>query len=133
MGVKENNLLKEIQIKLSKLNWRLFRNNTGSAWVCYGKPIRIKETGKYFLESGSVVLQKARPIDYGLVKGGGDLFGWRPIVITQDMIGMTIAQVCNVEAKTSGTKTTKEQLNFHNYILNSGGFSKIVKSEEELP
>ena len=79
------------------------------------------------------VLQKARPIDYGLVKGGGDLFGWRPIVITQDMIGMTIAQVCNVEAKTSGTKTTKEQLNFHNYILNSGGFSKIVKSEEELP
>lgn len=133
MGIKENNLLKEIQIKLSKLGWRLFRNNTGSAWVGYGKPIRIKETGKYFIEAGSVVLQKARPIDYGLVKGGGDLFGWRPVLITKEMVGSTIAQVANVEGKTSTTKTTKDQLNFHNYVLQSGGFSKIVRSEEELP
>jgi hypothetical protein len=133
MAVKENNLLKNIQLKLSQLGWRLFRNNTGSAWVGYGKPIRIKQSGKYFIEAGSVVLEKARPINYGLAVGGGDLFGFRPVVITQEMVGTTIAQVANVEGKTSSTKTTKEQLNFHNFILNSGGFSKIVRSEEELP
>jgi hypothetical protein len=129
VGIKENNMISLIQIQVSKLGWRLFRNSTGTAWQ--GKATTIKETGPYFVKKGSVILEDPRFLEYGLVKGGSDLIGWKPVVITQEMVGQTIAQFTAREVKSPNGRPTAEQLNFVARLNAAGGDGKVVYSVGE--
>jgi hypothetical protein len=131
MGILENNLIKEIQIKTSKLGWRLFRNQTGTGYQ--GQVIKTKP-GKHFVEfePGDIILRKPRFIEFGLVKGSHDMIGWRPVKITQEMVGRILAVFTSREVKTKNVKVTKEQLNFERVVNESGGDAKIVYSLEEI-
>ena len=60
----------------------------------------------------AVTLANARVLHAGLVKGGSDLVGWSPLVITPDMVGKTVAMFTAVEVKTQGVPLTDDQKHF---------------------
>lgn len=127
MSSKEGRLMAEIMIDASKKGWRLFRNSVGLAWQ--GKP-----NGEIVTRTGiSIILAGARRVRFGLAVGSGDLIGWRPVVITDDMVGTTIAQFASVEVKTSGyARATKEQKNWMDQVNNAGGYGIILREGDIL-
>lgn len=70
--------------------WRLWRNNTGVLEDRTGRPVR------YGLANDSPELNRQ-------IKSG-DLIGWRPRLITPDMVGQVIAQFVSLECKHEGWK-----------------------------
>lgn len=61
-----------------------------------------------------------RKIRTGLFKGSGDLIGWYK------------GTFVSIEVKRKGGKPSKEQINWHNQVLASGGFSCIIDDEKKL-
>lgn len=117
----EKSILNKLQLFASSLNARLFRNNNGLAYT--GQAIRQP--------NGDILLRNPRPIKYGLGVGTGDLFGGTQIIITPDMVGRKVFVVTNYEVKTKNTKTSKEQIAFHNMVNALGGISIIDRFENE--
>lgn len=105
----ETTIMKQIQLAVSKLGWRLFRNNCGRAVT----------------SSGSI-------IQFGLCVGSSDLIGYVPIVVTPEMVGSRLAIFCAVEVKTPKGRATKEQQAFINAINKVGGIGIIARSVEEV-
>jgi hypothetical protein len=72
----------------------------------------------------------ARRVNYGLAVGSSDLIGWKPVVITPDMVGKTIAQFVCVECKTKAYgATTEEQDNWLDQVAQAGGDAYIARPE----
>ena len=122
----EGALIARVLIAATARGWRLFRNLTGQGWNGQiteeynlddrGKPVHVVE------------LVNARRITYGLCKGSSDLIGWRPVEITADMVGQTIAQFVAVECKsTHYRRTTPEQDNFLGAVAGAGGQAIIAR------
>lgn len=123
---QEGAVIARVQIDVSAKGWRLFRNSVGMAW-------QGDKVGE-ILRDGikAVLLSAARRVAYGLGVGTSDLIGWRPVVITEDMVGQTIAQFVAVECKTQGYKrTTEEQDNFLDHVAMSGGAAFIARGKGE--
>lgn len=127
--MKESPLLKKIQVKLSKLGARFFRNNIGLAWT--GKVFKVRQETHVHVSSGDVVIRNARPIKFGLPVGSGDLIGWTPLKITQDMVGKDVAIFSSVEIKTKNTAVSKEQKNFKAQVEKAGGIAIIAYNEDD--
>lgn len=110
MTQKETNVWKELQIKLSPLGFRLFRNQ------------RYK--GKS---------DKGAWLDCGVGgDGGSDLIGGRIITITTDMVGSKILQFVAIEAKIKGGYATKDQKQFIEAVTNNGGFACVARCVEDV-
>lgn len=107
----EGNLLKTIQIELSKINVRLFRNNTGTGWQG-----RAEWQGQK-----AVTLHNPRPLRAGLVEGSSDLIGWTEVVITPDMVGRKVAVFTAIEGKTGKLHATDKQSAFMRAVRAAGG------------
>lgn len=114
--MSETRLLRQIQIKASRLGARLFRNNTGMAWS--GVPCAACR----------VIMRRIR---FGLAVGSSDLIGWKPFTITQEMVGRTIAVFWACEVK-DGSPTTKEQKAFLEVVIRSGGIGIIAHSTDDI-
>lgn len=103
-----------IRLVLSKLGLRLFRNNIGLATFPDGSKV-----------------------EYGLGPGTSDLIGWRPVVVTQDMVGRRLAVFAAVEVKKPGHKTSKkrleEQINFLEQVVKAGGIGVMCDDETKAP
>ena len=128
-------LTKEMLLAASKLGARLFRNNTGVAWMPAGRGsnvIKIKRAGMFQCHPGDVIVRKARPVKFGLAVGSPDLVGWSPLEITEDMVGKTVAIFTGAELKTENDQPTKEQLNFNAVVREHGGRAGIVRSHDDL-
>ena len=121
--MNETNLLRSIMLAMSKAlpNVRLFRNNTGMAWV--GK--LLHRTG-----TGTVAIENARPLHAGLCVGSSDLIGWTSVLITPDMVGQTIAVFTAIEVKQRGKRPTNEQVNFMRNVREAGGISILANHTE---
>lgn len=118
--------MRRLQILASSVGARLFRQNSGVAWV--GKVERGPRT--VTLRPGDIVLRQARPFHAGH-PGIADLGGWRRVTITPEMVGTVIAQRLEVEVKLNG-RPTAEQLAWIKAVNNAGGRAGIVRSEEDL-
>lgn len=70
---------------------------------------------------------KLKRIRYGLFPGSADRVGWRPIVITSDMVGQTIAQFLSVEIKTARDRMSDEQKRWASAVVRDGGRAEIWK------
>lgn len=112
-----------LRIAASRLGWRLFRNNVGDFWTG-SEAVRMAD--------GSVVLRNARRVRTGLVAGSGDLIGWRPVTITPDMVGQTIAQFVSVEAKTRTGRPTDKQIKWKLAVNAAGGHAVIARDTAGL-
>lgn len=110
---------------------RLFRVNTGKAWVSGAGPAQR-------LKDGSVLVPAGRPIALGLALPNGDplvgcsdLLGWTPVVVTASMVGQTLPVLTAIETKrTMGGRATQEQLHFVGQVVQSGGIAGIANSPE---
>jgi hypothetical protein len=121
-------LTKELMVAASELGARLFRQNTGLAWV--GKVMHIRRAKTVAVKPGDVVIRGARPFRSGR-KGMADLGGWMPVEVTPDMVGKTIAVYAQVEVKTTD-RPSPEQLQWIEMVRGAGGIAGIAHDEVEL-
>lgn len=124
-------VLPNVLLELSRQGSIAFRCNTGMAWVGNGKPVKITKPGSYKLNPGDVVLRCGRPLHAGLVKGGSDIIGWTPTVITPEMVGQTVAVFTAVECKDGKNQPTDDQVNFINAVLRDGGRAGVARNETD--
>lgn len=127
--MNETSLRNAVLLAVSKLGARLFRNNTGMAWIGRSEKILKASTVRVF--PGDVVIREARPLHAGLVKGGADLIGWTSTRIEPEDVGRTVAVFTALELKTGRLKATPEQANFVEQIKMAGGIAGIVRDVEE--
>lgn len=107
--MRESALLHMLQLAAPTLGARLLRNNVGT-------------------------LQDARGnyVKYGLAVGSSDLIGWTETLITQDMVGRTVAVFTAVEAKLPGKRPTQQQQQFIAAVLKAGGIATVAYSIEDV-
>ncbi len=125
--MSEIKIVKEAMVAFSKMGFRLFRANAGMGWT--GKLVRVTKPTKVTLMPGDIILRKARPF-HGLPTGFADTFGWKPVTITQHMVGKTLAIFTAIEFKDKG-KATEGQDNFINTVKGAGGFAILARSVGE--
>ena len=106
--MKETNILRRIQIALTEIGVRVFRN----------------QVGRYQLIDG-------RYLQSGLVKGASDLVGWTSVTITPEMIGRRVAVFTGIEVKGPKGQVTAEQHVFLENVRQAGGIAVVARSEEE--
>lgn len=121
----EKNILNSVLLAASKAlpNVRLFRNNTGMAWV--GKML-------HRTTAGTVALENARPLHAGLCVGSSDLIGWTSVQITPEMVGRKVAVFTAVEIKQPGKKPTEAQVNFIENVRSAGGIGTVITDPEQV-
>lgn len=130
--MRESKILQLIRDKLSNGAVRLFRNNTG-----VGLAVQHKHpyTQQALISACIALVEKgggsAQRIRFGLAVGSGDLIGWRKLVITQDMVGMTVAQFASCEVKTDRGTVKMEQSNWMEAVNGSGGVAFVARSVED--
>jgi len=106
---KESNIQNQIRLALSSVGAVMFRNNVGQTTTDDGRVIR-----------------------YGVCNpGGADLIGWKPVVITEKMVGSTLAVFCAVEVKRPGGKVSESQQRFLDAVNRAGGMAGVARSPEE--
>ena len=113
----ESSVQAEIRLRTSQAGWRLWRNNVGVLTDERGVPVR------YGLANDSKAVNAHLK--------SGDLIGIRPVVITQDMVGMTIGQFVSIEVKAPGykpgnTAREKAQRAWAALVTTLGGFATIT-------
>lgn len=128
----ESTRLKKMMLAVSRIGARIFRNNVGKAWQ--GKTIfnGFHKGGDIFLKPGRyLILKDHRIIHFGLMEGSSDGIGYLPTVVTQEMVGKTIAIFLALEAKTDSGKLTPPQAKFIDVINKAGGIAGVARNEEE--
>jgi hypothetical protein len=90
----------------------LWRNNVGVLVDTTGRPVR------FGLANDSRALNEELK--------SGDLIGWRPVLVTPDLVGRTIAQFVSRECKPEGWRFTgtpreKAQLRWLDLVRAAGG------------
>lgn len=100
---------------------RVFRQNVGLGW--FGELVAKR--------GGRVVLDNARPLHAGLVRGSGDLIGWTSIEITPAMVGQRVAIFTSLEAKEGGGRPSRDQRTWMENVKEAGGIAGIVRSEAD--
>lgn len=124
--MSEADLMRRLQKLASSLGARLFRQNSGMAWI--GKAERGPGTVR--LGPGDVVVRNARPFHAGFT-GMSDLGGWVPVEISASMVGSTIAVYSQVEVKLNG-RPTREQIAWIDAVNRAGGRAGVARSEDDL-
>lgn len=118
----EHDLQNQIRVGVSeRSSATLFRANVGMAWT--GKRVHR--------EGGNVRIEDARPLSTGLPKGFPDLFGLRPLLITPEMVGQTIAQFVFIEVKQPKRKPTETQRATMDFLIKQGACGGVAHSAEE--
>lgn len=127
MTASESNIQSRTRLAAVAKHWRLWRNQRGA--------------GK--LESGNYVrfglANDSKQIGDRLKSG--DLIGWRPVIITADMVGKVLAQFVSVEVKaedwTPPPLDTKDadaaaQYRWAELVNREGGYAVFVNDPAQL-
>ena len=127
MATPEQYATQEVQGRLSEWKCRMFRNNSGACTDDKGRLVR------YGLGNTSAKVNKKLK--------SGDLIGFTPITITQEMVGATIAVFTNIEVKTdkftireSYNENSREwgQNNFNTMVINQGGIAGFARNWSDV-
>jgi hypothetical protein len=129
VGKKENPIMDRAWVAMVAAGARLWRNNVGTFFQ--GEAQYVREDGELFrLSRGDVVLRKKRVVKCGLLEGSSDLVGAVPIIVTQEMVGHTVAVFCTPEAKRLDGHPTKEQRSWIEMVNGIGGIAFVFDSVE---
>lgn len=109
-------------IRASELGGRLWRMNTGLAWV--GEIIE-HIPGKY------ITLKNPRPFKAG-VEGMSDAGGFTPVLITQEMVGKTLPVYTVMENKSGAGRLSKMQEAFLEMVYRAGGRAGVIRSLQDV-
>lgn len=100
----------------------LFRVNVGTAWT----GSRVDK-----LPGRRALIHDARPFSTGLPPGFSDTFGLVPVIITADMVGMTMGQFLAGEIKADGGRVSPKQAAFLEAISKQGGRAGVWRSVDD--
>lgn len=123
----ESNIQARTRLAAVKKHWRLWRNQRGAGKLESGNYIR------FGLANDSKKL--------GDKLKSGDLIGWRPVIITADMVGKCLAQFVSVECKaedwTPPPADTKDlaaaaQYLWADLVNREGGYAVFVNDPNKL-
>lgn len=121
MADSETNIVRECLIRASKLNARLWRQQSGMGWI--GRSIVIDKLERVDVFPGDVVIRQARPFHAGF-EGLADTGGYCMVdglpVITQ------------VEVKTATGTVRPEQRKWISFIRSIGGRAGIARSADDV-
>ncbi|SDX68625.1 VRR-NUC domain-containing protein [Thiocapsa roseopersicina] len=120
--MSEKSIQNSVMLAASQSGMTVWRNNTGQAWT--GDATRLKD--------GSILIRNPRPLHAGLCKGSSDLIGIRPVVVTAEMLGQTIAQFAAVEVKTPKGKLSEQQAKFLSFVESKGGLALVARSADDI-
>jgi hypothetical protein len=128
---KETRLMKQGQVDHgSRRDVRLFRNNVGQAWQ--GRRLKYKPGDYHKVERGDVILSEARPVQFGLAEGSGDLIGGKVVTVTQDMVGKPLLVFLSIETKTEKGRLSTEQKNWIQFVQLFGGIAGVARTAEDF-
>ncbi len=130
MSAHERDILNEIRLAASATGMTTWRNNVGTGWT--GEVIRVKAGSIVRVREDAILIHNPRPLHAGLCKGSSDLIGIRPVVVTAEMLGQTLAQFAAVEVKSSRGRVTEVQDRFLQFVRSAGGYAVIARSAEDL-
>lgn len=128
---KETRLMKQGQVDHgSRRDVRLFRNNVGQAWQ--GRRLKYKPGDFHKVERGDVILSEARPVQFGLAEGSGDLIGGKVVTVTPDMVGKPLLVFLSIETKTDKGRLSAEQKNWIQFVQLFGGIAGVARTAEDF-
>lgn len=128
---KETSLMKQGQVDHgSRRDVRLFRNNVGQAWQ--GRRLKYKPGDFHKVERGDVILSEARPVQFGLAEGSGDLIGGKVVTVTPDMVGKPLLVFLSIETKTDKGRLSAEQKNWIQFVQLFGGIAGVARTAEDF-
>lgn len=119
------NQVKYYMVAASRLGARLFRRNVGMGWIGNAKKFNAPETVR--VQAGDVLIRQARPFHNGEV-GQYDMWGWRTVTITPEMVGTQIAQHVEIEAKQGTGRESSEQIAWGICVNRAGGRAGVARS-----
>ena len=122
MKKTEHEIQNEIRVAVgAEQTATLFRANVGEAW-----------TGTLVSSSlHRVTIENTRRFRSGLPVGFPDLFGFRTIEVTPEMIGKKLAVFVFLEVKKPGGRTSKAQKKMHAFLQSAGAIGGVARSAEE--
>ena len=100
---------------------QFFRANVGCGWIANHYTVN---------NNGTITLDTPRWFNTGLPKGFPDLFGYKSLIITPDMVDKRIAQFAFAEVKRIGGKLSKEQAQWIKLFKQDGAIGDVVYSPE---
>lgn len=124
------NQVKAMLVRASQLGARLFRRNVGMGWAS-DDFVKVTISGRIWVNPGDVLVRQARPLHAG-IKGQYDMTGWRSVTITADMVGQTIAQHVEIEAKSGEARETKEQRTWGEAVRAAGGRAGVARTVGDI-
>jgi hypothetical protein len=127
----ESSVLRQVWLKLGMSGCKLFRVNTGKAWV--------SGAGPAVRRGSDVIVPAGRPVTLGFglpngdaLQGASDLCGWTDVVITPEMVGRRVPVFTAIETKASGGGKRREaQINFIAQLHAAGGIAGFAASTEQ--
>lgn len=126
--MKEGNVQNLGRMRASKEGAKTFRNQVGGAWVAPpNRTKKFKKGGKNY-----VILEEPTWLNYGLMVGSSDTIGWKPTLITLDMVGSVFARFLGIEYKTDKGKPSKEQITWHEALWRDGGLTGFARSDDDV-
>lgn len=119
-GGSEARVQSQVRLAAPRHNMRLFRNNTGVLRNEAGTPVR------FGLANDSKALNARLK--------SSDLIGWRRVVITQEMVGATVAIFVALECKHAGWKFKGDeheiaQLTWLKLVFSEGGIASFTTGD----
>jgi hypothetical protein len=134
-GASESNVQARVRLEAASKGVHLWRNNSGAGAVVDPSKLcfQCQRLARSFIRWG---LGNDSPNLNAVVKSS-DLIGWRPRLITDGMVGLTIAQFVARECKREGwtykgTPEETAQNRWHGMVLAAGGDSAFTTGEPTL-
>nr|DAF19084.1 MAG TPA: Nuclease [Caudoviricetes sp.] len=122
MKKSEHEIQNEIRVAVGKeQSATLFRANVGEAWTGTLAASKLNR----------IVIEDARRFRSGLPIGFPDLFGFRTVTVTPEMVGRKLAVFAFLEVKKPGGRTSKAQEKMHAFLHEAGAVGGIARSAEE--
>jgi hypothetical protein len=100
----------------------LFRANVGESWT--GNKIERTFDGR-------IIIYQPRRLSTGLPPGFPDLFGFKTVIITPDIVGRQVAVFAFLEVKQPGKKPTEKQAHMIDFLKKNGAIGGVARSPEE--
>lgn len=132
MGKAATDLTHKIMIAVSPMGCTLFKNVRGGVYPIQSVKPLINAVLKKAWGLALSLVKNMHPIMAGLgVNGSSDLIGFKKVVITQNMIGTTIAQFLAIEVKTENDTLKPDQQTFMDAVNDAGGIAGVARSPED--
>lgn len=116
--MSETGIVKETLLRLSRLPMRVWRNNTGQAWM--GRAVTLSPGQRITAQAGDVLIRGARPVRFGL-PGSGDILG----------LAAPDGRFLSIECKTLTGDQAEQQGRFQAMVERHGGIYVLVRDPSE--